>query len=407
MFENLPMQTNIELNNSSPIIEHRDSCSVCGGVITPIIDLPALPLTDTYCRELIANPLSGIDQKLLYCQSCGHGQLEALVSPSVLYGSNYCFRTASSETARKGTEFFLSVINDASPDRQFSCILDLGCNDLFLLKALKSRAKFRVGIDPIWEGKEDTRDDLSIQVIGKNFEDIDLSTLPVKPDLIVCRHTLEHIIDPYRVVKSLIDIAADDALFVFEVPGFDGLIQRFRFDQVFHQHSQYFTLFSFLKLLEAVGCKHLLHRFNFQDWGAMAVAFVKGTVTKDIVAKLWSVTEISNRYALFQRQMSAAGELLAYHEGSPIYGYGAAQMLPVLGYHMGTDFNELNAILDDDESKDGIMYWNLPVKITHSRNINDLLEATVLITAIDNVQPIMKKLLNQRPRHIILPLNII
>ena len=29
-------------------------------------------------------------------------------------------------------------------------------------------------------------------------------------------------------------------------------------------------------------------------------------------------------------------------------------MLPVLGYHMGTDFSELKAVLDDDASKDGI-----------------------------------------------------
>lgn len=82
-------------------------------------------------------------------------------------------------------------------------------------------------------------------------------------------------------------------------------------------------------------------------------------------------------------------------------------MLPVIGYHMGTDFSELTAIIDDDESKDGIGYWNLPVKVISSRKIDHLLDATVLITAIDNVQPIMTKLLAQRPRCILLPLSII
>lgn len=385
--------------------EHRDRCAICDGPVTPLIDLPQLPLTDSYCREAVANPIMGIDQKMLYCHSCGHGQLETLVAPEVLYGTNYCFRTSSSPTARKGTEFFLSVIDQIAPGRKFRCVLDLGCNDLFLLQRLKDRTGFRVGIDPVWRGR-DCEDD-SIQVFGMNFEEVDLNQLPEKPDLIVCRHTLEHIIDPRKVVAALMDIAAPDALFVFEVPGFDGLVQRLRFDQVFHQHAQYFSLASFLKLLEVVGGRHLLHRFNFHDWGAMAVAFVKGNANPDALARQWSPAEISVRYTSFQQQMRATGELLAFYAGSPLYGYGAAQMLPVLGYHMGTDFKELIAVIDDDESKDGIGYWNLPVKVTPARKVADLAEAAVLITAIDNVQPILTRLLAHRPRHILLPLNAI
>jgi SAM-dependent methyltransferase len=324
-----------------------------------------------------------------------------------LYGSNYCFRTSNSATARKGTEFFLSVIKEAAPERKFRCALDLGCNDLFLLNLLKDKAEYRVGIDPVWEGREDDREDKSIQVFGKNFEDVNLTTLPAKPDLIVCRHTLEHMVDPLRVVQELMNNAADDARYVFEVPGFDGLIERFRFDQVFHQHAQYFTLASFLKLLEIVSGRHLLNRFNFHDWCAMAVAFVKGTVSSPTDVKLWAAAEISKRYALFQKQVYAAGDLLNSYATSPLYGYGAAQMLPVLGYHLKTDFGNLIAILDDDESKDGIGYWNLPVKVLASNKAENLREATVLITALDNVQPIMQKLLAIRPRHIIFPLNTI
>jgi len=102
-----------------------------------------------------------------------------------------------------------------------------------LLNLLKDTAKYCVGIDPVWEGREGEREDISIQVFGTNFEKVNLTNLPCKPDLIVCRHTLEQIVDSLRVVQALMNIAADDALFVFEVLGFDGLLERFRFDQVF------------------------------------------------------------------------------------------------------------------------------------------------------------------------------
>jgi hypothetical protein len=82
-------------------------------------------------------------------------------------------------------------------------------------------------------------------------------------------------------------------------------------------------------------------------------------------------------------------------------------MLPVIGYHMNTDFSELIAIIDDDDSKDGIGYWNLPVKVISARKVETLENSTVLITAIDNVKPIMMKLLAQRPKHILFPLTIL
>ena len=82
-------------------------------------------------------------------------------------------------------------------------------------------------------------------------------------------------------------------------------------------------------------------------------------------------------------------------------------MLPVLAYHMGTDFSQLAAVLDDDLEKDGIGYWNLPVKVMPSNRAQDITEASVLITAVDNVQPIMTKLLATRPKHILYPPPII
>jgi SAM-dependent methyltransferase len=401
------MEKTTRIDKNNIVVKHSDRCVICNGVTSSILNFPQLPFTDSYCTRPIANPLRGVDQQMLYCQSCGHGQLEALIAPNVLYGTNYCFRTSVSLTARKGTNFFLSVLGEVAPERRFRCVLDLGCNDLFLLNLLKDKAEHRVGIDPVWRGREDERQDHSIKLFGMNFEDVDLSQLPKKPDLIVCRHTIEHIVNPQKVVKALMSIASDDAIFIFEVPGFDGLIQRFRFDQVFHQHAQYFSLSSFLKLLEVVGGRHLLHRFNFHDWGAMAVAFVKGDVKPQEDVKLWSITEIVDRYSLFQNQMKMTGELLAYHSKSPIYGYGAAQMLPIIGYHMGTDFSELIAVIDDDESKDGIGYWNLPVKVISGEKIYSLHDATVLITAIDNINSIMTKLLRQQPRQILLPLSLI
>jgi SAM-dependent methyltransferase len=389
----------------------RNHCVICDGALVEAIDLPALPLTETYCRQPVANPLPGIDQKLLFCPACGHGQLATQLSPKLLYGANYCFRTSASATARKGTQFFLSVLDEVAPKRRFNCVLDLGCNDLHLLSQLKDRAAVRIGIDPVWHGRETEREDPAIFVYGNSIENIPLRDLPAKPDLVICRHTLEHIQEPRAVLETLMKVAAEDALFIFEVPGFDGLISRLRFDQIFHQHLQYFSYASFLRLLEVVGAQFLLSRENFHDWGAMAVAFTRSAPSKPDATRTTRplLADITRRYALFRGQFAATNEILRELKGTTVYGYGAAQMLPVLSYHLRNDLSQLVAILDDDPEKDGIGYWNLPVKVMPSCRVSDLGRAAVLITAIDNVQPIMTRLLTnpQRPRHIVCLLNII
>ncbi len=395
------------------ISEERKHCAVCGGNgLEVVIELPGLPLTDTYCREPVKDPVGGIDQQLLICNKCHHAQLAKRVNPAVLYGENYNFRTSASETARRGTGFFLSMLDDITGKRRFSCVLDVGCNDLYLLKQLQNRCDVRVGIDPLWASKENQRDDNSIILIGAAIEDVDLnSVLDAPAELVVCRHTLEHIYEPREVLQRLFTATAENALFLFEVPGFDALVRRLRFDQIFHQHLQYFSLASFQRLVKDVGGVYIGHRENYHDWGAMVVAFAKQRDCKGPgvrnTSDIFGVPAIRKRYAAFRRQASGTNNVLKMFEGTTVYGYGAAQMLPVLSYHLNNDLSALKAILDDDMSKDGLHYSNLPVTVRHTGIATDIDTASVFITAVDNAGAIMSKLLTRRPRHILYPFPVI
>ena len=88
------------------------------------------------------------------------------------------------------------------------------------------------------------------------------------------------------MVERLVKEGADDALYLFEVPGFDNLIERMRFDQVFHQHAQYFSLHSFLRLLDLVG-GNIRSPLQLLRLGRMAVAFGKCGGVAEPKGKLW------------------------------------------------------------------------------------------------------------------------
>ena len=386
-------------------------CGVCGNnTLEEIVDLPNLPLTGLYTPVPQIKKISDFDQKLMVCRSCGHVQAGVQLPTEILYSEDYSFRTSTSTKAQKGTNFFVSALDHFAGDRRFKCSLDLGCNDLYLLKCLENRADIRIGIDPIWKDREHENSDLNIQVIGSTIEAIDFhKVLNIRPDLIVCRHTLEHIASPLSVLEKVFEFAADDALFVFETPGFDALVRRYRFDQVFHQHLQYFNLTTFQRLIFEIGAEYLGFQENYHDWGALLVAFQKSgkrPIYRKITPAPFDPSEIRDRYYTFRHQLSIFNEVLETFKDTPIYGYGAAQMLPVLAYHMTNDLTSLRAILDDDPSRDGWYYQNLLPPIHNSATIDDIQTATVVVTAMDNIQPILLKLLTQRPKHILLPFNL-
>ena len=390
--------------DGATVIDMGTACTVCGGATNLVMDLPDLPLTDTFTRVPLEYPVPVFDQALRFCSACHHGQLAAQVPPETLYGGNYGFRTSASATARKGTDFFYSVLDQAAQGRKFKMALDLGCNDLFLLRGLSDRTAKRVGVDPLWAGREHDVDAPGIAVIGQGIEDVDLSALSDKPDLVVCRHTLEHIADPLNVIKRMLADAADDALFVFEVPGFETLVNRNRFDQVFHQHLQYFSQTSFAGLLKLAGATPVLWGNNEHDWGAFAVAFVKGEIDgAEHGVTPPDLARVMKSETIFRAQMEITRDVLDALD-APIYGYGAAQMLPVLAYHLNTDFSFLESVLDDDPEKEGALYGNLPLSIMPSKAVDDLSQTAILITAVDSAQPILRHLLNgPRPRYIVHP----
>lgn len=397
--------------SGSVVKERRARCAVCAGARLEVaIELPKLPLTGIYSRSAVRDDLGGIDQALVICSDCSHAQLAERVTTSVLYGESYSFRTSASSTARAGTATFLAALEEFAPGRRFECAVDLGCNDLYLLNQLRDRARARVGIDPVLAGSEHAGAGDGIRAVGAAVEDVDLREVAgCSPDLIVCRHTFEHIDDPQAVLQQLVDVAAEDALFMFEVPGFEALVERLRFDQVFHQHLQYFSLRSFQRLLEGAGAVYRGHRENYHDWGAMIVAFAKRSGPPGAAAPAPRVADASGirrRYAVFRQHLAAVNEALQSLDGT-LYGYGAAQMLPVLAYHLQCDLSTLRAVLDDDPVKDGLHYANLPLVIRRADTVADLEQASVVITAVDSVVPILARLSSRRPRHLIYPLPVI
>jgi hypothetical protein len=109
------------------------------------------------------------------------------------------------------------------------------------------------------------------------------------------------------------------------------------------------------------------------------------------------------RIAEYKIQMQTMGELLKELPG-PVYGYGAGLMLATFAYHLNTDFKEIVCVLDDDAEKDGMTYRNVPVTIRSTEKVKPPKNSSYIITSMENLRPIYKRILDLNPRRILTPL---
>jgi len=85
-----------------------------------------------------------------------HGQIANVIDIELQYGNceQFYFRASESTTGRESADFFIDFLNSVVKGRRFKNVIEVGCNDMYVLNALCPRADKLIGIDPILKGKE-------------------------------------------------------------------------------------------------------------------------------------------------------------------------------------------------------------------------------------------------------------
>lgn len=381
-------------------------CAICGGRnLTEVWDLPDLPLTERF-GPYSENPDLRHDQLLVVCDRCSHAQLANQLDPTALYtAEDYAFRTSSSASGRRHASRFVEFLDGLTERLQFRSFVDVGGNDLYLARLLEGRAIQRAVVDPICSNVDGQIID-GVSVVGRMLEEIDLSDVAPRCDLIACRHTLEHVSQPRAFIEQLFRQTGEDALFVFETPDFDMLMEALRYDAVFHQHYHYYTLTSLMRLLAETGGEYLSHAYNTSGpcGGSLFLAFRKARQrpaepTVDPAARS---SAIHAGITAYSGQMRALSHGLL-HCPRPLYGYGASLMLATLAYHLKFDLSEFACIFDDDPGKDGATYENVPVTVRDPQRHPPERDASYLVTSLENVRPILSRVMTLHPRRVFVP----
>lgn len=361
-----------------------------------------LPLTETFGD--FAPEFRGYDQAVVICEKCGHIQLGFSLNPKLLYTEiDYKYRTTGLKRDAE-SEFFLDKIF-AHLTILKPKVLEFGANDLSLANMMSNKAELIVAVDPVIPESQQAEKNITAV---REFVESYLQRVDTKFDLIISRHTLEHVSNPTNLLNMLWDRLSEKGLIVMEFPDLQAIMSSLRGDAFFHQHYNYFDRQSVLQMALRSNLKveAVYRNERGSNGGSMIVVLSKrGSDQAERVESQRTsiqsrISDFQKFVSLFRIQMDLTKGLL--EKSNDCSGFGAGLMLPTLSYHLGGLSNYIELIYDDDESKSGWHYKNVDVQVQKAPE--HLKGQTVLITSLENTRAISRRLIDLGAGRIISPI---
>jgi hypothetical protein len=297
--------------------------------------------------------------------------------------------------------------------KKFNRVIDVGCYDLSLLKAVKKKieADYYIGIDPSIpdycinnsEGIFCIKDYIDHVEIPNFYEG--------KPDLILSDQTFEHIPTINKTLSNIIGKIGKDSQFAVCVPSLEVLVEKLNFHNIIHEHVNYFSVHTLTELFARNMLN--LHYYNLNYITTCGFLFaIFGSNRDDVLKNGIRQNKIDRdfflaKYGLFKTMLERTNEMICEFEGDSIYGFGASDITANLAYFMNSDFKFLVNILDDTPYKQGRFYPFLRPEIRSNDQIEDLANSVCLITAPQAARYIYPRINSLNFKKIINPIGLV
>ena len=216
---------------------------------------------------------------LTFCHNCGMAFNSQFKSGLLEYGEQY-------NNKQSASEYFRTYLNDTIDllVHKYGIfnkrILDVGCGNGEFLELLSMKSHSRgIGFDPSYMGPDHTS---NAQFVSDYLTEI---YSPIKADVLILRHVLEHIDKPNQFLSSILQyLQVDtDCKIIIEVPDFNWIADHGAYWDIFYEHTNYFSKQSLRYLLESIGLDviDIFNQFGGQYMIAIA-SFHPGRIEKEI-----------------------------------------------------------------------------------------------------------------------------
>jgi NDP-4-keto-2,6-dideoxyhexose 3-C-methyltransferase len=150
-------------------------------------------------------------------------------------------------------------------------ILDIGGNDGTLLNLLNANVKAKVNIDAASNIVQIPNSPNYTYINSKFNKEVYLSLDLPAPKLIFSVAVFYQLEDPLKFCNDLKDIMNSESILVLQMTYLESMLQNNIFDNIVHEHTAYYSLFSLKNLLSRVGLQVIGARITSSYGGSLRV----------------------------------------------------------------------------------------------------------------------------------------
>jgi nucleoside-diphosphate-sugar epimerase/SAM-dependent methyltransferase/dTDP-4-dehydrorhamnose 3,5-epimerase-like enzyme len=343
---------------------YKSECRSCGNSrLECVVSLGNSPLAnnllDDENQEDELYPL-----QMNYCPDCHNCQLSHSVPREKMF-NEYLYVSSTTETFRKHFSDAADSLTEEFELREGSFVVDIGSNDGVFLKPLQEKGVSVCGVEPA-KNLSYLAEQNGIPTINGYFED-DSTIIQIKQeaDLVTAFNVFAHSDNLEQITRNAFQIMKSDGCFIVEVQYLYDTLKEVTFDNIYHEHYNYWSVISlknfFEKLgLQVVNVQHVdTHGGSIRVYVGANTHSANPSVSEFIQKEKEFGLDKLETYKEFTRKVEKCKEesvsriKILKEEGKSIVGYGSpAKATTVLNY-FGIDGESIDYIIEDNELKHG------------------------------------------------------
>jgi len=344
-------------------------CRISGDSnLVPVLNLGEQSLTGVFPKNT-GTHLSKGPLELVWCPTSGLLQLHHSFDPQEMYGEGYGYRSGLNASMVEHLQGKARRLERLCQLRGGDVVLDIGSSDATLLKAYQVAGLERIGMDPSAEKYRSYYSD-GIHLVADFFskQAFEKNMATKRPRLITSVAMFYDLEDPVGFAGQVADLLPEGGVWHFEQSYMPSMLRQNSYDTICHEHLEYYSLQTVLKILEKVGLQVVEVLMNATNGGSFAVTAVKGNspIASDRRIIDWLISE-EDRMGLCSPAPFRAFEDRVFHhreslrqlisalraDGKKVFGYGASTKGNVILQFCGFGSSDLEAIVDVNPRKVG------------------------------------------------------
>jgi hypothetical protein len=237
------------------------ACPICGDRAAVALDhRPRVPLLQNRVwpdRDSALRAPAG-ELRMVFCPVCHFAWNDAFDPAATLYDGAYDNDQTQSGYFRGHVDDMQQRIMATVPHGRAVPLVEVGCGQGAFLRALATahpgRFSSLIGFDPAWRGAAGPAGD-DIVVWPCYFDARTAAKVGAPVEVVVSRHTIEHVPDPLTFLRSIraCMAATPDARLFLETPDIAWILAHFQPQDFFYEHCSLFSPQSLAAALATAG----------------------------------------------------------------------------------------------------------------------------------------------------------